>query len=102
MALMQAAPQPTETAPFQTLPELLALLTQRPADVFGLAAGRLVQGSAADLCVFDPDQEVQFAPGAFYSKSQNSPFVDRPWHGVVHQTLVDGHIVFDRRLLSSG
>jgi dihydroorotase len=84
-----------------SLPELLALLTYRPAAVFGLAAGRLAQGSAADLCVFDPDPEVRFAPGAFYSKSQNSPFVDRPWHGVVHQTLVDGHIVFDRRLLSS-
>jgi dihydroorotase len=79
-----------------SLPELVALFTSRPAAVFSLPAGRLAPGAAADLCVFDPEEEVRFAVGSFYSKSQNSPFVDRPWVGAVHQTVVDGHVVFDR------
>lgn len=79
-----------------SLPELVALLTSRPAGVFSLAAGRLEPGAAADVCVFDPDLEVQFPAGTFYSKSQNSPFADRPWTGAVCQTVVDGHIVYDR------
>lgn len=82
------------------LPQLVALLTSRPAAVFGLPAGRLAPGCAGDACVFDPDTETRFQAGSFYSRSQNSPFADQPWMGVVHQTLVDGHIVFDRRLLA--
>lgn len=79
-----------------TLPELVALLTSRPAGVFGLTAGRLEPGAPGDVCVFDPEAEIQFPAGSFHSKCQNSPFADRPWMGVVCQTLVDGHIVYDR------
>jgi len=79
-----------------SLPELVALLSSRPAGVFGLTAGRLSPGAPADVCVFDPELPVQFQAGSFHSKSQNSPFADRPWVGTVVQTLVDGHIVYDR------
>jgi dihydroorotase len=83
------------------LPQLVALLTSKPASVFGLPAGSLAPGRPADVCVFDPDLEIRFAPGAFFSRSQNSPFAEGPWFGAVFQTLVDGQIVYDRRLQSA-
>jgi dihydroorotase len=80
------------------LSQLLALLTCRAALVFGLKAGSLTPGTAADVCVFAPEEKHRFEAGGFYSRSQNSPFSGRELHGRVHQTVVDGQLVFDRRL----
>jgi dihydroorotase len=79
------------------LSSLIALLTWRPAAVFGLAAGELTPGSAADVCVFAPDEEYPVEANRFYSRSQNSPYVGRTLTGRVHWTVVDGEVVFDRR-----
>jgi dihydroorotase len=79
------------------LPALVALLTHKPAAVFGLSAGCLSVGAAGDVCVFDPDEEHTLVAGSYYSRSQNSPFSGRTVRGRVHQTVVDGVIAFDRR-----
>jgi dihydroorotase len=79
-----------------TLPDLIALLTCKPAAAFGLSAGHLAPGAAGDVCIFEPDEPHTFPAGAFYSRSQNSPFADRPLTGRVVQTVVDGCVVFDR------
>jgi dihydroorotase len=79
------------------LPALIALLSCRAAAVFGLSAGTLKPGAAADVCVFAPDEAIRFEAGEFYSRSQNSPFAGCDLRGRVHQTVVDGHLVFDRR-----
>src|ERR1019366_8946162 len=39
-----------------SLPRVVDLMTRRPAAVFGLAAGTLAAGSAADICIFDPKE----------------------------------------------
>jgi dihydroorotase len=77
------------------LPALLARLTHRPAEVFGLSAGHLSVGAAGDVCVFDPGEEHTLGAAGYFSRSQNSPFSGRTVKGRVHQTVVDGVVVFD-------
>ena len=66
-----------------TLLEVLGLITSRPADRFGLPAGRLARGAAADLTLFDPDRAWQVREADLYSKSKNTPFDYRPVQGRV-------------------
>ena len=74
----------------------LALITHKPADLLGLAAGRLKPGNAADIILFDPTRGWKVEPAKFRSKSKNSPFDGRLLQGTVERTLVDGRTVFTR------
>lgn len=74
---------------------LIALFTCKPAEVFRLNAGTLSVDGPGDVCIFDPKETHTFEPGAFHSRSQNSPFGGRSVTGRVHQTVVGGTVVFD-------
>jgi dihydroorotase len=74
--------------------DVLRLITVKPADLFGLPAGRLARGQAADLTLFDPDRPWQVRESELYSKSKNTPFDYRPVQGRVLMTIVDGRRVF--------
>jgi dihydroorotase len=73
------------------LPTLLARLGQGPADALRLAAGKLAEGSAADLVLFDLATST-IAGERWHSKGQNCPFLGHSLPGAVRYTLVDGHI----------
>jgi len=75
--------------------EALGLITQHPADLLGLPAGRLKGGAAADLIVFDPDRGWKVSAGELRSKAKNTPFDGRPMQGRVLKTVIDGRLVFD-------
>jgi len=77
-----------------SLNETLRLITAAPANLLGLAAGRLKKGAAADLIVFDPDRGWKVNADNLLSKSKNSPFDGRPVQGRVIRTVVDGRTVF--------
>jgi dihydroorotase len=49
------------------------------------------------VVVFDPAVEWEVQPGAFFSKSRNTPFAGRRLHGRADVTVVRGEIVFERR-----
>ena len=74
--------------------DLLACLTYRPAEICGLTAGRLAQGGAADLVLFDLERPWRIDPEGFRSKSKNSPFDDHPVQGRVLRTIVDGRTIY--------
>ena len=74
--------------------DLLACLTCRPAEICGLTAGRLAEGSAADLVLFDLERPGRLDPDGFLSKSKNSPFDDHPVQGRVLRTVVDGRTIY--------
>jgi dihydroorotase len=76
------------------LPEALALVTCRPANLLGLAAGRLAKGAAADLVVFDPDRGWKVVDDDLLSKSKNSAFDGRLVQGKVLRTVIDGRPVY--------
>lgn len=79
---------------YMPLPDVLGLLTWRPADVLGLRAGRLAKGEPADLTLFDPERAWQVREHELHSKSKNTPFDYRPVQGRVLFTVVDGRRVF--------
>jgi dihydroorotase len=78
-----------------TLPQLIERLTVGAARCFGLPAGTLARGAAADVVVFDPSIGWEVAPGAFKSKSRNSPFGGWKLDGRVLYTIVDGNLVHE-------
>ncbi len=77
-----------------SLAETLRLITQAPADLLGLPAGRLEKAAAADLILFDPARGWKVDADKLLSKSKNSPFDGRPVQGRVVRTVVDGRTVF--------
>ncbi len=74
--------------------EVLRKLTEGPARILRLEAGRLMKGAAADLLVFDPDTPWTVDPDAFLAKCKNSPFEDHPVKGRALRTVVDGRTIF--------
>jgi dihydroorotase len=66
-----------------------------PSKIAGLErhGGPVEPGSVANLVLFDPAQTWQ--PGAFVSKSANSPFVGAKLTGKVIATIHDGAVVFE-------
>ena len=76
------------------LPQVLALLTSRPAAWLGIKAGTLAKGAAADLCLFHPDRSWQVQAGRLPGKAQNTPFDGRALEGVVLGTWKAGRRVF--------
>jgi len=75
--------------------DVLALITNKPAELLGLPGGSLAKGGPADLVLFDHDRGWQVDPDTFLSKSKNTPFDGKPVQGKVLRTVVDGRTVFD-------
>jgi dihydroorotase len=80
-----------------TLARLLQALSARPAEILGLAAGRLAPGAPADLVLLDPDEPYVLDKQDLRSRSKNSPFDEARLQGRVILTLAGGRIVYDRR-----
>ncbi len=78
-----------------TLPELVSKFTSGPADVLGLPLGTLAPGSAADITVFDPEEEYVIDPSKFKSKARNTPFGGMTVKGRVKKTMVSGKFVYE-------
>ena len=74
--------------------EALGFISQHPAELLGLPAGRLKAGAAADLMLFDPDLGWQVKDSVLHSKAKNTPFDGRPLQGRVLRTVIDGRTVF--------
>ena len=77
-----------------SLPDLLATMTARPAELLGLRGGKLAPGAPADLLVFDPNKPWRIDEDQFHSKSKNTPYHDRPVQGRPWRTIVDGKTVY--------
>jgi len=76
------------------LPFVIDLMTRRPARLLGLPAGTLNVDAAADLCLFNPDEDWTYDAKAGFSKSSNSPWHGATLTGRVKTTFVAGKIVF--------
>lgn len=77
------------------LAQALAKVTHRPAQIMRVAAGQLVVGAAADICVMDPTQWWRIEPASLKSQGKNTPFTGYELCGKVRYTLVDGVVAFD-------
>ncbi len=79
------------------LATLIAALTVRPAQAWGLDAGTLAPGAAADLVIFDPDEVWTVDPARFASLGKNTPLAGIPLRGRVRQTWLGGTLVYEAR-----
>jgi dihydroorotase len=74
--------------------DVLRRMTDAPARILGLAAGRLEKGAPADFILLDPDRPWVVEEKAIRSKSKNTPFERRPVQGMAMRTVIDGRTVF--------
>ncbi len=58
-----------------SLEELLEKFTSNPANLLKLQANKIEEGQAANLCFFNPDEEIVFEAKDLESKSKNTPFL---------------------------
>lgn len=81
---------------------VIAALTERPARVLGIRAGRLERGAPGDVAVVDPGRRWLYDPAHGYSRSRNSPWAGQELTGRVVATLVGGRLVYhvDRGVLA--
>lgn len=75
-----------------SLEALICAMSANPAAMYGLPAGTLSEGSAADIVIFDASASQTV--GSFASKSANSPFAGQELSGVVKYTIVGGKVVY--------
>ncbi|MGQ0517336.1 amidohydrolase family protein, partial [Bacillus sp. D-CC] len=70
--------------------------TEKPADTFGLEAGRLKEGRTADITIIDLEQEEEIDPTTFLSKGKNTPFAGWKCQGWPVMTIVGGKIAWQK------
>ena len=85
-----------------SLPTVLRAMTQRPAEILGLNAGRLAAGAPADLIIFDPDFPWVVAETDIVSRSRNTAFEGARLQGAVMHTFVAGRLVFSHAAAREG
>ena len=78
-----------------SLEKAVELLAEAPRRIFGLG-GRIAEGEAADVAVFDLDAEWTVDHAKFYSKGKATPFEGWQLQGECCLTMVDGKIVYER------
>jgi len=77
-----------------SLGRLLRALTTAPAAIVGIDGGTLKSGAAADVTIFDPNEEWVYEVERSFSKSRNTPFAGRAMRGRVKLTIVGGRVVY--------
>jgi len=78
-----------------TLSAALAKITSAPAKLLAADAGQLAIGSAADLCMFDPEAFWTVERAALKSQGKNTPFLNLQVPGRIRWTLVAGEVVYE-------
>jgi dihydroorotase len=68
-------------------------LASIPAAILGLNRGQLAAGSAADICIIDPDVEWQLDSNDMLSRGKNTPFNGWAFRGKAVQTLIGGKLL---------
>jgi dihydroorotase len=90
----------TVDAGLMSLGQAISALTSGPARVIGPAwrdapAPGLVEGSPADLVVFDRSESWTVSPEALASKGKNTPLLGRVLSGRVLATIAAGHLAYE-------
>jgi len=75
---------------------LIAKLTEGPAQVLNRSPANLRPGATADIVIFDPERSWVVEPEHFASKGRNTPLRGQRLKGQVMLTMAAGKIVFRR------
>ncbi len=77
---------------YLTYPRLFMRMSHTPCALYGLPGGRLKEGAAGDLVIFDP-KKTRIVKD-LHSKSLNTPFLNEELPGVIVRTLCNGQTVY--------
>ena len=77
------------------LDRVIELMSTTPACILGLDAGSLEIGGAADIVLFDPNEEWVVDSSVFKSKSRNTPFGGMKLKGKVKWTICRVEVVYN-------
>lgn len=78
-----------------SLMDLLGAMSTTPAKLTGIPAGTLSVGAAADIVLFDPDEEWTVDVEQLHGRSKNCPFKGMTLKGRVKTTFCGGRLVYD-------
>jgi allantoinase len=79
------------------LEDLARWMASAPATLAGLThKGRIAAGCDADFVFWDPDQEFSVDPAALHHRHPVTPYAGARLRGVVHQTLLGGHTIYEQ------
>ena len=82
------------------LTRIASVFSEKAADIYGLKHGKLAQGYAADIVIFDKDKEFVVRNEDQYSKCGWTPYEGETLKGWIDTVLVNGNIVLkDGQLL---
>lgn len=79
-----------------TLEQVIEWMAIKPAAIFGLTAGTLTIGQAADIAIFDLEHEEKIDDQTFASMGVNTPFTGWSINGATLMTFVDGKLVYSK------
>lgn len=78
-----------------TLPDVVRLTSERPAEIFGLAPrkGSLRPGADADFVLVDMMQRMEISGESLHSRSKSTPFEGKEVQGVPVATYLRGELI---------
>ena len=77
-----------------SLPEMIGLMTYKPAELLDLPAGTLSEGAQADVIILDPWANWTVEEETLLGKSKNSPWLGEELTGRIDETIVAGRTVY--------
>jgi allantoinase len=78
------------------LEDIAHWMAEAPARLAGLSdKGRIAAGCDADLVFWDPDGEFIVDPATLHHRHPITPYAGQCLRGVVHQTLLRGHTIYE-------
>ena len=77
-----------------SLDKIIKLMSENPQKIFGLSAGKLVEGALADIVIFATDEQWTVEPKKFKSKARNTPFGGVELKGKVKYTISQGKVIY--------
>lgn len=79
-----------------TVNELIEKMSVNPSRILGLNKGNLSSGNAADIIIFNPEEEWTVDVSKFKSKSKNSPYDGFKLFGKPEYVIVSGNIIVNQ------
>lgn len=80
-----------------SLPRLIGLMSEKPAEILGITPGAVRRGAAADLVIYDPRVHFTVDRAKLHGKSQNTPFHGMDLCGRINYTFLGGAVVFENQ-----
>ena len=77
-----------------TLNKCIDLMSKQAGGLFGLDIGQILEGTVADLALFDIENTTEITESFFASKSKNSPFIGQNLYGATKLTIFEGKVVY--------